>query len=178
MQEVKKQYVLEYPIAFHTTDFALIRPNPTTGFFQVLMIQKPSEVDTDLWRFPGGFVDPKDSSIKAAAKRELLEETGYIAKNAVLVDQVKINDPRYENSDHAIFTSFFIGRIGHDTFIPSDGFATDDAAKSKWFDMAGESIENKLTYSNINPVHKDLLKVLYNPRKGWKKIVWLMNKNK
>lgn len=176
MQEVKKQYVLEYPIAFHTTDFALVRKHPETGKFQVLMIQKSNEVETNFWRFPGGFVDPKDDSIKNAAKRELKEETCYIAGITMFVTDSKIDDPRYRDSDHAIFTSFFVGIAAKNSIIPEEGLGTDDAAHSKWFDMNGEDHENKLSHKNINTIHKNLINALYSPKNGWKKVSKLLEK--
>jgi 8-oxo-dGTP pyrophosphatase MutT (NUDIX family) len=40
--------------------------------------------------FPGGRVDPEDSSVEVAAKREILEETGYSFKNWRLI---KVSQP-------------------------------------------------------------------------------------
>ncbi len=40
--------------------------------------------------FPGGRVDPEDTDVLAAAKREILEETGYVFKNWRLI---KVSQP-------------------------------------------------------------------------------------
>lgn len=53
-----------------TVDIALVRP---AEYWEVLLGKKPAE---SLHRFPGGHVDRTDESFEAAAKRELLEETG------------------------------------------------------------------------------------------------------
>jgi len=47
---------------------------------------------------PGGAVDAEDSSPEAAARRELLEETGYEAKEWYLIGQVQPNPAILDNT--------------------------------------------------------------------------------
>ena len=68
-------YSLKYPVAFHPVDMAITRIHE--GRVQVLLAQKvkDSEGGKNVWRFPGGFVDPWDSCAEEAALRESIEET-------------------------------------------------------------------------------------------------------
>lgn len=69
-------YSIKYPIAFHPVDIAILRT--TEGRIQVLLAQKIKDAEggQNIWRFPGGFIDPWDSCAEEAAFREAMEETG------------------------------------------------------------------------------------------------------
>jgi 8-oxo-dGTP pyrophosphatase MutT (NUDIX family) len=69
-------YQIKYPIAFHPVDMAITRTHE--GRVQVLLAQKVKDAagGKNVWRFPGGFIDPWDSCAEEAALREAMEETG------------------------------------------------------------------------------------------------------
>lgn len=113
-----------YPTAFPTVDICVYNEKG-----EVLMAKKPSE---KLWRFVGGFVDPTDSSLEAAAQRELSEETGGnldvgTAKNFKYITSQKVDDWRYRGDESGIMTTLFL--VKHQS-----GFArpSDDIAEVAW----------------------------------------------
>ena len=71
-------YSLKYPVAFHPVDMAITRIH--AGKTQVLLAQKVKDTTKgkNVWRFPGGFIDPWDCCAEEAALRESMEETGMI----------------------------------------------------------------------------------------------------
>lgn len=95
-------YKLKFPIAFHPVDMAIIRLKD--GKMQMLLAQKvkDSAEGNNVWRFPGGFIDPWDSCAEEAALRESMEESGmkfldgtlsikadeYFAKKKPLTDKI------------------------------------------------------------------------------------------
>lgn len=107
-----------FPAIFPTVDVAVIKPGG-----MVLMVGKEGEAG---WRFPGGFVDLKDTSLELAAKRELREETGlYVEGDLHYVSSRVIDDWRYRQSaDAQIMTSFFYGFYSFGTVEAKDDVAT------------------------------------------------------
>lgn len=70
-------YNINKPIAFHPVDIAITRIHE--GKVQVLLAQKIKDTEgTNVYRFPGGFVDVWDSCAEESALRESIEETAMI----------------------------------------------------------------------------------------------------
>lgn len=133
-----------YPATFPTVDIAILDDHN-----RVLLGRKPDETD---FRFVGGFVDPTDESLEAAAKREAIEECGKIELDGFkYVASVKVNDWRYANSIDGIMTSFFVCK-----YIYGAPKASDDIEAIKWFDL------DTLTEDMIVGEHKKLLVLLKN----------------
>lgn len=113
-----------FPRVFQTVDMAITRDNG--GPAKVLLGWKAKG---DKIRFPGGFVDPTDSSLEMAAKRELSEEAPGISVEGDLtyIGSSLIDDWRYKDKDR-IMTAFFHGEytFGHTQ-------AGDDLAGLDWF---------------------------------------------
>ena len=148
-------FKVRYPIAFHTVDAAITRGEGDQ--LEVLLIQKQSEVDTQQWRFPGGFVDPSDLSAEYAVKREATEEVGgFETDKPQYITSVRIDDPRYRDSEHKIITSFF-----ELPYLWGAERAGDDAAKAKWHKVS----DLYLSKIKRNPIHEDLFQALFK-RKG------------
>jgi bifunctional NMN adenylyltransferase/nudix hydrolase len=86
-----------------------------------------------LWRFPGGFVDPrKDKSRKRAAVREAFEETGLEVHSPEYINSFPVPDWRLIGEDDEIITDFFIGQ--NDSGVCH---SRDDVSIAKWFPVAG-----------------------------------------
>jgi len=125
------------PRLYSTVDVACIRPldraphmnGKTVKDFKVLLGRKPDE---DKFRFPGGHVDLEDTSLEAAAYRELYEETSICGVDFRYLCSQKIDDWRIRGVDKVGYmTNFFICN-------PYTGLAkaNDDIAEIKWFNLA------------------------------------------
>ncbi len=96
---------VRHPIVFSTVDVALMNHART----HLWLGQKP--IDEGGWRFFGGFVDPRDTSRKAAARRELLEEVRDITIDDTTieyVDSLVVDDFRYQDEYDSVMTDLFI----------------------------------------------------------------------
>jgi len=92
---------------------------------RVLLIQRD---DTGSWALPGGFVDPTDTDVSTAARRELMEEAGLaINSDATEVYTGVVGDRR--TTAHAwAETGAYLLQL--DRQVPVSGM--DDATDAKW----------------------------------------------
>jgi bifunctional NMN adenylyltransferase/nudix hydrolase len=110
----------KHPVAYPTVDMIL------TDGERILVGRKPND-PIGKWRFPGGFVDPSDKSLEAAAKRELREETGVDAGRVEYLGSTQINDWRYANEVDCIMTSVFCME-----YLWGPAIAGDDLSEVRW----------------------------------------------
>lgn len=96
-----------------------------------LMVRKPNE---KLWRFAGGFVQPTDSSLEMAIRREALEETGVELVSLRYIKSMLVDDWRYRSENDKIMTALFIAEYGHGPVRPAD-----DVSEAKWFEAINPS---------------------------------------
>lgn len=124
-----------FPTAYPTIDVALLRLIEITSDikginkkYELLLGRKPNKTK---WCFIGGFVDPSDSSLFAAAARELKEEAGDILTHEFFfISSHKIDDNRYKGTKDGIITTL----VG--TYIMGGNpVAGDDIEEVEWFDV-------------------------------------------
>ncbi|MGV8854428.1 MAG: NUDIX domain-containing protein [Devosia sp.] len=88
------------------------------------------------WQFPGGGVDPGET-IEAAARREVLEETGYRVTGDMALMGIYHNSSTVTNRDHVAFyvaTQFVVDHA----FKPNR-----EIAEASWFDR--RALPEKIT---------------------------------
>ena len=90
----------------------------------ILLGRKPGE---EKFRLPGGFVEAKDRSFEATARRELMEETSLGVNDLTYLNSFQTEDWRNNGTDK-IFTSLYLG------FHTSGAIrAGDDLEEVGWF---------------------------------------------
>lgn len=133
-----------FPTSFQVVDVCIVDAdiNPT----KVLLGRKEGEKG---YRFIGGFVDPSDSSLEAAARREVQEETGLSITDPKYVGSYRIDDWRYANERDKMLTAVFVAAK---QFGKAE--ANDDIVEIRWFDIG------MLVDSDFVPGHDDIFNIL------------------
>jgi hydrolase, NUDIX family len=122
----------QYEKISHTVDTALFRyvwERGTPAKIEILLVERKNSPYADTWALPGGFCEI-DEDLKAAAKRELLEETGLKGRYYGQLHSYSAvdRDPR----TRVIGTSYLavVGKGEN-----SEPKADDDAKNAKWFEV-------------------------------------------
>ena len=94
---------------------------------EVLLVRRAGQPWPDVWSLPGGKVEPGEP-VRAAALRELKEETGVSAEILRLLDVVDVieRDSAGQVRSHYIL-SVFAGR-----WLGGEARAASDAAEARW----------------------------------------------
>lgn len=129
------------------------------GKLKVLLIKRGADPYKGAWALPGGAVrvDPKepvfDESLEAAAKRELLEETGVEA--SYLEQLMTVGDSKRDPSGWVLSTVYF-------ALIPIEKIRLQhgtDAADARLFTVNGNSVNKTLAYDH-NEILRNAIKRL------------------
>jgi bifunctional NMN adenylyltransferase/nudix hydrolase len=137
-----------WPETLPCVDIAILNDDET----ELLLGQKVGETQ---WRFIGGHYErTKHPTWEAAARAEVLEETGLDLITLEYVGGCPIADWRYaDSSDHGIATVFFKGRA-----MTKLAKAQDDINQVQWFKIG------RLTPDIFIPEHRILLEQLLKPK--------------
>lgn len=135
----------QYPKVFPTVDMAVIEK--TGKDVKVLLARRK---EGDLLQFPGGFVDPTDSSFEDTAKREISEELDVDVGDEVnYVCSSLINDWRYNNTSEKIITSLY-----QLEYISGSGKPIDEFYSSEWIKVCNSNLElikdsHRILFNNL-----------------------------
>ena len=131
MEKDCKPYLsLPYPPVFVTVDNLVVYVRD--GINYILMVQRKNHPGKGLLALPGGFFNAGDASIKSAAQRELLEETGFVADTAV--HAVHVIDTPNRSARGRTITHVFLSFTDIDTWLPAVN-GGDDAAWAGWIPL-------------------------------------------
>jgi 8-oxo-dGTP diphosphatase len=118
----EKNHCYEFPRPSVTVDIVLLTTEPRS---RVMLIKRKGEPFVGKWAFPGGFVD-ENESLEAAAKRELMEETGLTVDR---LEQLQtFGEPGRDPRGWTVSVVFF-ACVDPTKLRP---VATDDAAEVDW----------------------------------------------
>ena len=114
-----------------------LRPVPAVGVVcfrdeEVLLIRRGTPPTQGEWSMPGGRVEPGEP-VRAAALRELKEETGV---DAVLVDLVDVVDAVFENRSGDLITRHYVLIDFVAQWQSGEPAAGDDAADARFFHLS------------------------------------------
>lgn len=114
-----------YPTSFQATDCVIIDTAKRT----LLLGRKPKE---NKFRFVGGFVDPKDTSLEVANLRERIEEAGMNLECTPpsYLFSFRVDDPRYRDKSDKIMSAVFLYN-----YIFGFAKAGDDIGEVRWFNI-------------------------------------------
>jgi bifunctional NMN adenylyltransferase/nudix hydrolase len=120
------------PLVYQAVDIAVIDRDRK----RILLGRKT--MDGGTLRFIGGFVDTKDASLEAAAKREAIEEApGIELADFRYLGSSIIDDWRYRNTQDRIMSALFVA-----TYVFGHAQAGDDLDGLEWVSV--EHLEEKL----------------------------------
>lgn len=135
-----------YPQVLPTVDVAVTR-KVEGGDIEILLARKPGEKG---YRLIGGFVDPTDPSLEAAARREVMEEAHIEISTPAYAGSFLVDDWRYRHEVDKIVTTLFAAEYMYGAIQPDD-----DIEELRWFRLNGT-----LEVGEIVDVHRPLLLTL------------------
>lgn len=137
----------QYPKVFPTVDIAVVKKDKKE--WRVLMGKRSHD---DLYRFPGGFVDPNDESLEETAIRELIEEFDVEVDRDSLqyIGSNRQNDWRYDSPEERITTAFF--RVDY----MYGGNVKDEFVSCDWI------LVSPWGYPKVTKSHRPLFEMLMN----------------
>jgi bifunctional NMN adenylyltransferase/nudix hydrolase len=156
VQKYRKSWeVAPYAPTFVTTDAVMIESG------HVLMIQRGGQPGNGQWALPGGFLDAaKGETIRAAGRRELVEETKIDVPPAMLLDLFKkaktgVFDHPDRDLRGRIITHAFLIELPSRASGLSKVKGSDDAAFAKWIPLY--EIESMSENGEIFSDHADII---------------------
>lgn len=124
--EKDEQFCYKYPRPALTSDCIIF--SKIEDDIKVLLIERAHYPYKDFWAFPGGFVDPDETTLQAA-KRELYEETGIIVND--LTQLQTFSDIDRDPRGRTVTVVYYAFISAKKTIIN----AGDDASEARWFSI-------------------------------------------
>ncbi|MCD4794852.1 MAG: NUDIX hydrolase [Bacteroidales bacterium] len=125
MKKINK-FCYEYPRPALTSDCIIF--SKIEDDIKVLLIERAYDPYKGFWAFPGGFIDPDETTLEAA-KRELLEETGIIIDE--LTQLQTFSDIDRDPRGRTVTVVYYAFISAKETVIN----AGDDASEARWFSI-------------------------------------------
>ena len=122
------EFTYNYPRMLVTVDTIVFLKDDTNNTHKILLIQRINNPFHGCYALPGGFVE-MDETLKDAAIRELLEETGL--KNVELKQLGAFDKIDRDPRDRNICIAFY----GFTATSNSSVLGGDDAENAQWFDL-------------------------------------------
>ena len=118
----------------------------TSSTGQILLIKRAAHMNkgAGLWALPGGFVD-RDETTLDAARREVLEETGY---ELLSIERIAIIDDPQRGDDRQNIAFVHKAIVGEKKQEPDD-----ESEDMRWFDINSLPAQDQLAFD-----HMDILK--------------------
>lgn len=105
---------------------------------KVLLVKRRNNPNAGLWGFPGGHVKLGETGL-ACAQRELLEETGVVAKSLNYLTNI---DLIQHNEDGSVAFHYMLAVVPCQ-YLKGEPVAADDALDAAWF-TTNEIQNNKI----------------------------------
>lgn len=134
-----------------TADVMVFRYNSTLTInsgLKLLLIQRKNHPSIGFWALPGGFVDIRED-IDAAAKRELLEETGI---EGLPIQQMHCFGDVNRDPRTRIITVSYLALVEEELILK----AGDDAADALWFEVDLKKENDEVISSNRKKQYYEL----------------------
>lgn len=101
---------------------------------EVLLIKRGCHPFQGMYALPGGFVH-NDETVEAAARRELLEETGI---DCNFLEQIKVFSDPHRDPRYWVITCAFMALVDQQKYCVRGG---DDAQTAEWFQISMRPID-------------------------------------
>lgn len=134
-------YTSEYPIFSVTVDIVLLAVREDA--LCVMVVERGEEPFAGSWALPGGFVNP-DEDLPAAARRELVEETGVSADRFHLEQLASFGRPGRDPRGNVVSVAWL-------AVVPNGGpepAAGSDAASAAWRPVDGLLRRGRLAFDH------------------------------
>jgi|SRR5579859_2686783 len=119
-----------------TVDIVIPRLSPSGSGWEVVLIQRIKPPYQGMWALPGGHLNGDDSSLEAAARREVLEETGLDIPLHLFQQVQTFQDFEDSRGKYVCLLYVLSEALGPEARIE----AGDDAARVQWYSV--ENLQN------------------------------------
>jgi bifunctional NMN adenylyltransferase/nudix hydrolase len=150
----------QYDKCFQTVDVGIVKRDTDGNITDILLGHKNID-GNNMYRFPGGFVDPSNGEagdyLESNARREVSEECGTNIEIGDLgyVGSFLVDDWRYRSEKDKIVTALFVA-----TWQWGDPIAGDDLDEVRWFNI------DELSEDIIVKTHVPLMRALFERKIG------------